>query len=494
MTLNDSWHDTRPERRDSRPSTGREPDVLPDGRRRARRRRTAADLLEAAASGSVLAVVALFLLDGGGQALTTGTTGSQLVGWGRLTGLVGTALLLLQMLLAARLPVVDRTYGHDRALVAHRRLSRVALPLLLAHGAALTLGYAARDGLSWATGWLVEPVRLLGGAVPDMLTAFVAMALLVVVAVTSVRAARRRTSHETWHLVHLAGYVAIALSLPHQLSVGTDIAGHPLARLVWTGLYAATAGAVVVFRVLVPLVRSARHQLVVESVTDEGPGVVSVVVRGRALSRMPVRAGQYLHWRFLTPGLWAAAHPWSISAAPDGRTLRLTVRHLGDHSRRLSHLRPGTRVVVEGPYGVFTTERRTRRRVLLVAAGIGVTPVRAIAEELAGTPGVREGDVTVVVRGQDERGLALRDELEHLAAGTPVTLHLLTGPPVPGSWLPPARGRRRPDHEALAALVPRLRDHDVYVCGPPAWMQLVRRSLADAGVPRQQVHDERFGW
>lgn len=490
-TLHDTTRNTR---RDTQRDTQRDLDVLSRGRRRARRRRSVADVLEAAAAASVVAVAVLFLLDGGASALTTGDAASRLIGWGRLTGLVGTALLLLQMLLAARLPVVDRTYGHDRALVAHRRLSRVALPLLLAHGGALTVGYVARDRLSWATGWLVEPVRLLGGAVPDMLTAFVAMALLVVVAVTSVRAARRRASHEAWHLVHLAGYLAIGLSLPHQLSAGTDIAGHPLTRLVWVGLYAATAGAVVVFRVLVPLVRSARHRLVVESVTDEGPGVVSVVVRGRSLDRMPVRAGQYLHWRFLTPGLWAAAHPWSISAAPDGRTLRLTVRHLGDHSRRLSHLRPGTRVVVEGPYGAFTTERRTRRRVLLVAAGIGVTPVRAIAEELADAPGTRDGDVTVVYRGEDTGSLALRDELEHLAARAPVTLHLLTGPPVPGSWLPPGEGRRVADPEALAALVPRLRDHDVYVCGPPAWMRLVHRSLADAGVPRHQVHDERFGW
>lgn len=469
-------------------------EVLSEGRVRARRRRTAADLLEAAAVASVVAVAGLFLLDTGAQALSTGNAASRLIGWGRLTGLVGTALLLLQLLLAARLPIVDRTYGHDRALVAHRRLSRVALPLLLAHGAALTLGYAALDHLSWATGWLVEAVRLLGGAEPDMLTAFIAMALLVLVAVTSVRAARRRTSHETWHLVHLAGYVAVGLSLPHQLSAGTDIAGHPLTQLVWTALYAATAGAVVVFRVLVPLIRSTRHRLVVESVIDEGPGIVSVVVRGHALHKMPVRAGQFLHWRFLTPGLWAAAHPWSISAAPDGRTLRLTVRHIGDHSRRLSHLQPGTRVVVEGPYGAFTTERRTKRRVLLVAAGIGVTPVRAIAEELAGAPGTRDGDVTVVYRGADEHSMALRDELEHLATSAPVTLHLLTGPSVSGSWLPTTTGHRPADAEALTTLVPRLSEHDVYVCGPPAWMQLVRRSLADAGVPRHQVHDERFGW
>jgi predicted ferric reductase len=466
------------------------------GHERLRIRLRTADLLEVLAVALVVGPAVLFLLDGGGHALTEGTAASRLVGFGRLTGLVGSSLLLVQLLLSARLPWVDHTYGHDRALVAHRRVSRVALPLLLAHAGAIVLGYGAREGLSPAVAWLEEPVRMLGGQVPDMLTAIAGMTLLVAVAITSVEAARRRTRHETWHLVHLAGYLGVGLSVPHQLSTGSDLAGHALARLWWLGLYLATAGAVVVFRVLLPVVRSVRHALVVDAVVPEGPGVVSVLVRGRDLHRLPVRAGQFLHWRFLTPGLWAGAHPWSLSAAPDGRRLRLTVRDLGDHSRRLAAVRPGTRVLIEGPYGVFTTERRTRRKVLLIAAGIGITPVRALAEELAASPSTRPGDVAVLYRGGDEQSLVLREELEDLAATSGLRVRLLLGPPVNGSWLPPGLARRdaRADARTLSELVPDLVEHEVYVCGPPPWMRLVRRALALAGVPASHVHDERFGW
>ncbi|WP_426566774.1 ferredoxin reductase family protein [Angustibacter sp. McL0619] len=470
--------------------------VLPGARQRTLARRRLADLLEGSGVVVVVVTVMIFLLDGGGQSLATGTAADRLVGLGRITGLVGTALLLLQLLLSARLPWVDRTYGHDRALVAHRRLSRVALPLLLAHAAAIILGYAARDHLSPLVGWLVEPVRLLGGAVPDMLTAFLSMVLLVVVAVTSVQAARRRTRHETWHVVHLTGYLAVVLSVPHQLSTGTDIAGHPLARAWWLMLYVGTAGAVVLFRVLTPLWRSLRHALVVQEVVQEGPGVVSVVVTGRDLEHMSVRAGQFLQWRFLSRGLWAAAHPWSLSAAPDGKRLRLTVRDLGDHSRRVAGLRPGTRVLVEGPYGAFTTDRRTRTKVLLVAAGIGITPVRALAEEIAHASHTAPGDVTVLYRGNDEATMVLTGELDLIAAGTGMRVELLVGPPVPGTWLSPDLAGPSPaaDVETLRRLVPDLRQHDVYVCGPPAWMALVRRSTRAAGVPADRIHDERFGW
>ena len=211
--------------------------MLPGARERTLARRRLADLLEGAAVAVVVVTVMIFLLDGGGQSLVSGTAADRLVGLGRITGLVGTALLLLQLLLSARLPWVDRTYGHDRALVAHRRLSRVALPLLLAHAGRDHAGVrgpgppVAAARLARRTGAAARG-RGAGHAhrVPGDGTAGRGR-------LTSVQAARRRTRHETWHLVHLTGYLAVVLSVPHQLSTGTDIAGHPLARAWWLALY-----------------------------------------------------------------------------------------------------------------------------------------------------------------------------------------------------------------------------------------------------------------
>jgi ferredoxin-NADP reductase len=134
--------------------------------------------------------------------------------------------------------------------------------------------------------------------------------------------------------------------------------------------------------------------------------------------------------------------------------------------------------------------------VLLIAAGIGITPIRALVEELAAEPSTRPGDVTLLYRGNDENSVVFRSELEWLSRHTPIRIETLLGPSVPGSWLPQFSPRWRPraDTETLARIVPGLPDHDVYLCGPPAWMALVRKSLDRAGVPRGQVHDERFGW
>ena len=463
------------------------------GRRHQQWRARVGDLLELLAAGLLVATVSVFLRDGGGQHLVNGSWGSRLVAVGQLTGLVAVDLLLVQMLLAARVPWVDRVYGSDRALKAHRVLGRVTVPLVLVHAESLVVGYAARDGMPWWSGWLREPFAMLSG-VPDMLTAAIALALLVLIAVTSVRAAMRRVGYERWHLVHLGAYAAVTLAIPHQLSVGSDITRSGLVRVAWLGLYVLVAASITWWRFAVPVARSLRHRLYVERVVQEASDTWSVHVRGRDLRALEARAGQFFQWRFLTRGLWAAAHPWSLSAQPDGRTLRLTVRELGDHSSRLAGLRPGTRVLVEGPYGAFTTHRRTRRRVLLLAAGIGVTPIHALAEELARDPATAPGDVTVVYRADEASQLALREELEEVSRHGGHRLHLLPGPPVHGSWLPEPVGRDGDDASALAALVPHLREHDVYLCGPPVWMDLVRTSLRRARVPRAHIHDERFSW
>lgn len=401
-------------------------------------------------------------------------------------------LLFLQLLLAARIPWVDRAYGNDRALKAHRVLGRVTVPLVLVHVEALVLGYAGRDAFDPRTGWAVEPFRMMTD-VPDMLTANLATLLLVVIAVTSVRAAVRRVGYERWHLVHLTAYAAVALAVPHQLSTGSDFTTSGLARAYWLALYVAVAAAILWWRVLVPVHRSVRHQLRVEEVVQEGPDTWSVWVSGRALEQLEVRAGQYFNWRFLAPGLWAFAHPWSLSRRPDGHRLRLTVRDLGDHSRAVADLQPGTRVLIEGPYGAFTTLKRTRSRVLLLAAGIGVTPVRAIYEEIVRDRAAAPGDVVVVLRADTKDQLILRDELTALARQGGHRLQMLTGAPVAGSWMP--RGLPgRDDAERLRRLVGDPKTMDVFVCGPTIWMDLVHDGLRSAGVPRAQIHDERFTW
>ena len=281
--------------------------------------------------------------------------------------------------LMSRTPALERGVGADRLSRWHGVGGRAVVTLVLVHAFAATAAWAGAQRESvWAAAW-----QVLG--MPGLVAATLGTVLFLAVAVLSVRAARRRVSYETWHTVHLLVYVAVALSFVHQLA-GPDLAGYTVLQVAWALLYTGVFALVVEHRLLTPLRNATRHRMRVASVQPEGPGVVSIVVEGRDLDELRAESGQFFRWRFLTPELWATAHPFSLSAPPSSTHLRLTVKTLGDGSRRLQDLEPGTWVVAEGPYGAMTEQRRTRGDVLLIAGGVGITPMRALFESLRARP------------------------------------------------------------------------------------------------------------
>jgi predicted ferric reductase len=402
-----------------------------------------------------------------------GFASNALIVLGRLTGLYGALLMAFQLLLVARLPWFDRRIGMDRLTSWHRWTGFSVLWLLLAHAVFITFGYAESSADS-----SLDPVNQLvdlAETVEGVLRAIVALSLIIVVGVVSARRARRRLAYETWHFIHLYTYVAVVLAFTHQVAAGTTFTSSSAARTYWYAVWGLALTSVLVGRLVLPLWRNLRHQLRVTAVVPENDTVVSVYITGRDLDRLPARAGQFFLWRFVTKDRWWQANPFSLSAAPDGRTLRLTAKQAGDGTAALRHLKVGTRVFAEGPYGAFTTMHRTRPDALLVAGGVGVTPIRALLEEL-------HGHAVLIYRVSTDQDAVLYDELSELATGKGAELHLVTGPPVPDRLAP----------QELARLVPDVADRDVYLCGPPGMTSAVLRSLRELGVPKPQIHFERF--
>lgn len=393
---------------------------------------------------------------------------------GQLCGLAGAYLMLVMLLLVARLPWVEQAAGQDRLVRWHRRLGQWPVYLITLHVVLITTGYAEGD----RTGVVHQFVELLE-SYPDVLMATVAFLLIVAAATSSIRAARRRMRYETWWSAHLYMYLALALAFSHQIANGESFVGHPLARAFWAVLWGATAGVVVLFRFLVPLARSCFHNLRVVGVQQEMPGVVSVVCRGRHLDRLPVEGGQFFHWRFLAKGHWWLAHPYSVSALPRSDLIRLTVKELGDHSGDLARVPVGTRVAIEGPYGAFTRRAAGRAKVLLVGAGVGVTPIRALLEHLH-----PEVDVTLVLRATTEEEVVFRSEFESLMQRRQGRMVVLTG----------TRADHPLDRHQLAQLVPDIAHRDVYVCGPEQLSYQVTAAARVLGVPERHIHREQFAF
>jgi predicted ferric reductase len=389
-------------------------------------------------------------------------------------GLHVAAIMMVQLVLVARLPWLDRRLGMDR-LTAWHRWTGIAMAWTIAcHATFVLLGFARLDDAP-----VPETFLSLAGATASLL-GMCAAAIIVVVVVVSTRWARRRLPYEVFRYVHLLLYVAIGLALVHQALEGTTFDA-PLATAYWWTMWALVLASLLVFRAVVPIRCNLRHRFRVAAVVPESEDVVSVHVTGRDLHLLPAQAGQFCIWRFPGHFGWWQANPFSLSAAPDGQGLRLTAKAVGTTSAGLRDLPVGSRVLVEGPYGAFTTLQQTTQPTLLIAGGIGVTPIRALLEEVT-------GPTIVIYRVRSVPDAVLLPELEALARRNGAELRVLAGrtgegdPPIPPF-----------DAQNLAAMVPDIVHRDVYVCGPPPMTEAVLIGLRELGLPRGQIHAERFG-
>ncbi|SNY76186.1 ferredoxin reductase family protein [Paractinoplanes atraurantiacus] len=414
-----------------------------------------------------LAIVELMFLNPATPAHNT------LTSIGRFLGLHLAFVMALQLLLIARLPFLDRRIGMDRLTTWHRWTGFTIFWLVVLHPTFVLLGYSRLDHISF-----LAEIPNLAEQMPVLL-GMIAAGLVGIIAVSSVRLARRTLSYEAWHAVHLLVYVIVVLALIHQVYEGSAFKTNGFTQLYWWGLWAFAIGALITGRVVVPLVRNLRHQLRVAAVISESPDVVSVHVTGRDLEGLRARPGQFFLWRFPGHNRWWQVNPFSLSAAPDGRSLRLTAKGIGVTSAGLRHLPLGTRVFAEGPYGAFTTTRRVRENALLIAGGIGITPIRSLLEDETLT-----GDIVVLYRARTPADAVLLPELQNLARMRQARLHLLTGRTGEGNQ-PFSAGN-------LLGLVPDIAQRDVFVCGPSAMTTAVLRSLRQLGVPARQRHAETF--
>jgi predicted ferric reductase len=399
-----------------------------------------------------------------------------LVSIGQLSGLYAGLAVLVGLVMISRAPWIERRYGMDQLIRAHRWTGFAAAWLMVIHVTTSTLGLARDTGIS-----LVDQVVDYWRNYPYMINAIAGFGLFLTLVLLSLRAIRARISYEAWWIVHLTAYAAAALAFGHQTAIGADFVLDRWAWWYWVALYSSVAVLILLHRWGPLAVRLVRHRLRIAEVVPQGDGVVTLVVAGRGIDRLRAQAGQFFMLRILDRTHWWTAHPFSLSAAPDGSDLRFTVKALGDHTTWLQSVDPGTRVALEGPYGGFLDALPTERRMLFIAGGIGITPFRGLVEDLD-----RPGEVALLYRNRTPDDAVFRDDLERLSADLGFELHLSYS--------------RTDDHTdpfgpaALLRLVPDLRERDVFVIGSPRLVAAARRGARLAGVPATRIHVESFSY
>lgn len=386
-----------------------------------------------------------------------------------ITALMGTAAFAANLIIGSRVRPVVRLFGGLEAMyAAHRRLGVAAFGLLVAH-AVLATGRAAADSgqdalalFSPASGWAVftGTVALAGMAAALAATLFA------------------RLSHETFVLVQRGLGLTFALGAIHALVVPGTRSSTPL--LIFLGAVVAVALTAFAYRSWRSGSLVRRRGYTVTGVNRLDGSVVEIRLEsaGPAMSFLP---GQFIFVSFRAGSIGREPHPFSIASSPGAPTLDIVVKALGDHTRALMSLVPGTQADVEGPYGAFSYLNVPHVRQIWIAGGIGVTPFLSMARSIDAS--AYEIDFYYCTEGPEHAHLL--DEMLEIA-DRDLRLRVIA-----------VRTRslgRISAQDIIGVSRPIEHDAAVLICGPPLMMDHLAAQFHELGVPRDQVYFEDFSF
>jgi predicted ferric reductase len=410
--------------------------------------------------------------------LLTVDTQSRLLALGRLTGLLAVCCVLLQLIFVGRVKWVESTFGLDHLTRAHHFNAWLILVLLAAHVPLLTISNAMQENTTF-TNQMLDFLRNWD----DVPAAFAAWLLFFAVVALSITIVKKHLNYEWWHSAHLLAYLAIFLAFGHQFEIGGDFTANTLFAGYWYGLYALVGINLIGYRVIKPLFLLWKYRFVVDRVVRETDDVVSIYIRGRNLSSFRVAGGQFLILRFLVKGFRWQAHPFSLSCPPNGNYLRVSVKNSGDFTAKVPNLQPGTLALIDGPHGIFTSRRSMKNKVLLIAGGIGITPLRSMADALESGG----KNIVLLYGNRRHKDVVFQSELDPLSREGQMTIHYVF------SAEPNQSGEQGYiDRARIQRLVPDVAERDVFLCGPPSMMTHVIKTLARLEVPAKRIFFERF--
>lgn len=427
-----------------------------------------------------LAVIVYIWSNGSSSYYITNPDGGNLyIALGRLTGLLTQYLIVIQVFLIGRITFVEQAFGFDRMNRIHRLIGEWIIVFLVAHPLLLTLGTATANEYT-----LWDQFASFLSQWQDVFLAFIGSCIFIYVAGISYAFVRKKVRYELWYFLHLLTYAAIVLVFFHELNTGDlTSAAHKWFLWYWYAINFSAFAFVILYRFGKPLMNTLRFEFRVMQVTMETKDTYSVYITGKNIANFKYKSGQYANITFLQSGLWFT-HPFSFSAEHNDTYIRFTMKALGDYTKRLGELKPGTRVILDGPLGLFIEETSKNEKLLFIAGGIGITPIRSMIGDIMR----RQKDIILIYAVRTVEDIAFRKEFDLFQQKQPFPIYYVLGAPTPGyesGFL---------DREKLVRLVPDFFERDVYLCGPPPMMAATVTNLKGLGFKNMNLHYEKFSF
>ncbi|MGF1590156.1 MAG: ferric reductase-like transmembrane domain-containing protein [Pleurocapsa sp.] len=392
-------------------------------------------------------------------------------------GFIGLAMMALQFALTARINRVEASYGVDIILQFHRYTSIVAFGLILVHPLIL---FVTEPETLQLLNILEAPWRAR--------FAVASTTALIVLVVTSIWRQPLKIPYEPWRILHgILAIVILAFGLAHAFGVSYYLSLF-WKSVLWGAIALSALWLLIYVRLIKPWFMTKKLYLVEEVIPQRGD-VWTLALRSRGHEGMHFEPGQFAWITVDISPFRMREHPFSMSSsAVNSERLEFSIKALGDFTNQIKDLKPGTKAYLDGPYGVFTSDRYwDSAGFVLIAGGIGITPMMSML-------------VTAVERHDDRPFLLIygsktwsdvtfREELEELRSQLDLTIiHVLREPPE--DW----QGETGyVDRELLEKYIPLHRgSRQYFICAAPVMMDAVEAALFDLEVPVTNVHMEHF--
>jgi predicted ferric reductase len=435
-----------------------------------------------AVRGTIWIIVYLFFILAPLFALMAGPLPPTRDFWTEFTvalGYSGLAMMGLQVGLTARFRYVTEPWGEDVIYHFHRQISLIALGLIVAHAVILTAGRPE----------MLAPLNMLQ-APWSARFAIVSIAALIALVVAALWRVRLKIGYEAWHLSHIVlAVVAIAAGIAHMVGSGFYLDA-PWKRVLWIALTIFWIGLLLYVRIVKPLFMLRRPYRVAELRQERGDSW-TLAMQPDGHSGFRYRPGQFGWLTVFGSPFKITGHPFSFSssaAVADGR-VEMTIRNLGDFTSTIGTVPVGQRVYLDGPYGAFTIDRNPADMHVLIAGGVGITPMMSILRTLADRGDPRP--VILLYGSRDWDSITFREELEALTPRLRLTVvHVLSNPAE--GWT----GERGFINAELFQrhLPPPFADHEYFICGPDVMMDAIEIALGTLDVPLSKYHSERYSF
>ncbi|MFA7201779.1 MAG: ferredoxin reductase family protein [Candidatus Paceibacterota bacterium] len=425
--------------------------------------------------GGILILLGHIWFSNSGALLQTGGAGIYLA-IGRLTGLLLSCSILFQFVIIGRVGWIEKIFGLDTLSKLHHWIGFSTIVSLVTHPVCIALAY----------GWglpnsIFHKITSLLFSGDEITGATVGALLFIIITISSVYVVLKKLKYEYWYAIHLCTYIAVIISFSHQIELGGDLQ-ETVPRTIWIVLYMCAGLIYMWFRFIKPITIYYRHRFYVDHVVEETPSVYSIYITGKNMEIFRYIPGQFIMARFLEKGVWYEAHPFSISVGKGVGNIRLTIKSSGDYTKKLPrHIHPGTRVFIEGPYGIFGNAVSKENKVLCLAGGIGITPIRSVIEQMK----EKNTDVKILASFRTHTDAVFKEEISQFISDENIAFVYTHESPYEGHI-------QNISHTTVLNFCPDVQERSIYLCGPTAFMKTMKTILLHQGVPQNHIHYERF--